>query len=263
MIRKLLYFTILILALANNSHASTYKESCKKLGLGWNFYCDNKKNKKKEPKDSKKEEATSPTIAQIATNKTKEIKKRHQELLDIATHFPTQENIRNYIEFNQMMLDKSSYFAEVSKRAIWQTPEINYALKRPINSAGKRVWIEEKNKKEVQAVRSLKDKFGIFFFYRSDCPYCHAFSPTLKKLAKEFDIDIMAISMDGVKLSEWPNSKIDSGQAQKLGITTVPATIAFDKKTSQIIPIGFGALSRQELIEQIYHLTQTKPGEIL
>ena len=151
----------------------------------------------------------------------------------------------------------------MAQRAVWQTPEINYALKRPVNAIGKQVWVEERNKNQIQTVRNLNERYGVFFFYRSDCPYCHAYSPTLKSFAEQYDLEVMAISLNGGILKEWPDSKIDQGEAANLGINAVPATILFDKQTSEVIPVGFGALSHQELLEQIYLLTQVKAGEDL
>ena len=264
MIKFSLKYIFLFLLFSLEAQAA-YKDNCSNHKLGWSFYCDKKKEakQKKPEQQEKKIPPQELTLGEIATKKTEDSKKRAEELLNIAIHFPTKENITNYLKFNQKLLDQSSYFAEIAKRSIWQNPEINYNLKRPLNAVGKRAWMQEKNRKELQATTELNEKYGLFFFYRSDCPYCHAYSPVLKRFAKKYDLEVMAVSLDGKKLPEWPNSQTDKGQAKKLGITSVPATIAFDKSTSEIIPIGFGALSQQELMEQIYLLTRTKPGETL
>ena len=256
-----LFIILLLIPFKANAN---YRGNCENHKLGWNFYCDKKIDKvKKEPQEENTPKQTPLTLAQIAKAKTKAMQEKHQELLDIATHFPTEENIVNYISFYQKMLDTSSYFAEASQRAIWQNPKINYSLKRPVNAIGKRVWVDQRNSLEKSAAKDLGKKYGIFFFYRSDCPYCHAYSPTVKRFAKKYGIEVMAISLDGKILEQWPESVIDQGQASKLGINSVPATIAFDKKTSKTFPIGYGALSESELLEHIYFLTKTKPGETL
>ena len=249
---------IILLTLSSKANAN-YRSNCASHKLGWNFYCD-KEIARKEQKQENKEPLS---LAEIATAKTKAIQKRHQELLDIATHFPTEENVINYIKFNQEITGKGAYFAEVAQRAIWQTPEINYGLKRPVNAIGKKVWIEQRNQDRIQAARELNQRYGIFYFYRSDCPYCRVYSPVLKKFAEEFGIQVMAVTMNGQTLPSWPDSHIDQGQSAKMNITAVPATILFDKNTSQTTPLGFGALSREELLEQIHLITQIQVGDYL
>ena len=201
--------------------------------------------------------------SEIANQAVETLKKQHDTLLNTAIIFPTEENIKKYLAFNLENLNRSSFFAESAQKAIWQTPGLNYNLKRPVNSIGKKTWIDEQNKKKKDTALSLNARYGVFFFYRSDCPYCHAYSPVLKNFADSYNLEIKGVTLNGGILNEFPNSIIDSGQAAKLGITAVPATILFDKQTQEIIPIGYGALSQEELLQQIYVLTKTKPGEEL
>ena len=265
MFRSVNFAIMMMLFFSIDAHASYYRNNCEKENLGWNFYCD-KKSPIKEEKAPKKEEiqkVDSLTKGEIATKKIEAIRKKHDELLNIATIEPTEENVMAYIKYNQGILDSSSYFAEVATKAIWQNPEINYALKRPTNSVGKRAWIDNRNQKQEETVLQLNERYGVFFLYRSDCHYCHAYSPVLKAFSERYNLKVMAISLNGGLLKEWPETKIDQGQSKLLKITAVPATILFDKKTSEVIPIGFGALSQQELLSRIHTLTKTKPGESL
>jgi conjugal transfer pilus assembly protein TraF len=254
-------FTTCSLILASNPVlASFYKQTCEEQGLGWHFYCDRQKAEI-DKEDNKK--ILSQSQAETANKTVEDLKKQHDTLLNTAIIFPTEENIKKYLAFNLENLNRSSFFAESAQRAIWQTPDLNYNLKRPVNSVGKRTWIDEQSKKKKDTALSLNLRYGVFFFYRGDCPYCHAYSPVLRSFADTYDIEIKGVSLDGKILKEFPNSIIDSGQASKLGINAVPATILFDKQTQEVIPVGYGALSQEELLQQIYVLTKTKPGEEL
>jgi conjugal transfer pilus assembly protein TraF len=239
--------------------ASFYHQNCQNQNLGWNFYCDKEQQQTKE----QNQELTQQNQAELANKEIERLRKEHDSLLNTAIIFPSEENVKKYLAFNLTNLNRSSFFAETAQREIWQNPDLNYNLKRPVNSIGKRTWIDEQNQKQKQTVLSLNSRYGIFFFYRSDCPYCHAYSPVLKDFANRYHLKIKAVSLDGGLLKEWQDSIIDSGQAAKLGISAVPATVLFDKQNQNIIPIGFGALSQEELLQQIYALTQTKPGEEL
>ena len=63
---------------------------------------------------------------------------------------------------------------------------------------------------------------------------------------------MFAIAVDGLPLpsGEFPNYKVDSGQAQSLSVTTVPAVFLVDPP-NVITPIGQGAMSLDELNNRI------------
>lgn len=256
---------LVMLFIIKGANANYYKNNCAAENLGWNFYCDPdvENHSKTETKPQTKQENKKLDIGEYATQEVEQMREKLKELLNIATVFPTEENIKNYIKYSQYIMDKSSYVAEVAQRAIWQNPEIDYSLKRPVNSIGKRSWIDQRNNEIDTTMQNLNERYGLFFVYRSTCPYCHAYSPIIKQFSEEFNIKVIAISQDGPKLKEWPNSKLDNGQSINLKIDTVPATILFDKETSEIIPVGFGALSMQELKQRIFNLTEIELGQDL
>ncbi|MBT4922419.1 MAG: conjugal transfer protein TraF [Rickettsiales bacterium] len=266
--RSFLFYTLLnicFLFIINNAHSSYFKNKCDEDDLGWNFYCDPKLDEaiqSEKPKEAK-QESKSLDIGEYAKMEIAEIRRRHDELLNIATIFPTEDNIKNYIKYNQFVMNKTSYVAEVAQRAIWQNPEIDYSLKRPVNAVGKRQWIDLRNQEIETTIQNINERYGLFFVYRSTCPYCHSYSPVIKAFSEKYNINVVAVSQDGGVLKEWPDSRADAGQSVKLDINTVPATILFDKETSEIIPVGFGALSEQELKQRIFNLTEIELGEDL
>jgi conjugal transfer pilus assembly protein TraF len=66
----------------------------------------------------------------------------------------------------------------------------------------------------------------LFFFYRSDCPYCHAFAPTLAAFQARHGIQVVAISVDGGPLPGFPNARPDNGIATTLKVSQVPAVFS-------------------------------------
>jgi conjugal transfer pilus assembly protein TraF len=67
--------------------------------------------------------------------------------------------------------------------------------------------------------------------------------------------------MDGGGLPDFPTPTLDKGQGQALDITAVPALFIGSKKTKDIAPIGYGLLSQAEIVNRIFVLTNTKPGD--
>ena len=52
------------------------------------------------------------------------------------------------------------------------------------------------------------------------------------------------------------------GQRERMGVPlATPALVLFDTVTRKTVPIGFGVMSADEIMERIFMLTNTKPGE--
>jgi conjugal transfer pilus assembly protein TraF len=91
----------------------------------------------------------------------------------------------------------------------------------------------------------------LFFFFRGDCPYCHAFAPTLEAFQARHGIRVVAISVDGGSMPGFPDARRDNGIATTLKVTQVPAIYLAQPFTGTITPIGFGVLSETQLVERI------------
>ena len=70
------------------------------------------------------------------------------------------------------------------------------------------------------------------------------------------------VSLDGGGLPDYPRPAKDNGMAGALGVSVVPLVVLGNVKDRRLLPIGSGVLSAQEIVERIYILTQTKPGEL-
>ena len=91
----------------------------------------------------------------------------------------------------------------------------------------------------------------LFFFFRGDCPYCHAFAPTLEAFQARHGIKVVAISVDGGGMPGFPDARRDNGIATTLKVSQVPAVYLAQPFTGKITPIGFGVLSETQLLERI------------
>lgn len=212
--------------------------------IGWHWY-----NEIQEQKE-RKEQAPDP-VAQM-----NDIKKTVTYALDKAILNPTEENVRDYIKLQNAVSDRSSLFSQVWQKVLWKYPELNYALIHPVNSVGRQVDLELKHQAEDVAIKKLAQTSGLFFFYRSTCPYCQRFAPIVKSFANKHDLAIIPITTDGRALPEFPNSKNDRGQAERFQVTYEPALFAVNPSTHQAYPISYGLVSEQELRERILDLAR-------
>jgi len=230
---------------------------CQEYGLGWHFYCQEQKEQEK----SADQQNQAPNQENYK-EKLEEIKRVLEDKKAKAIIYPTEKNIKDYMSYQKMVMDRSSNFADVWRRTLWKTPELDYTLFRPTSKMAKEAWVDNRNEDVSQTIKNINERYGIFFIFRGDCPYCHKFAPILKSFQEKYGITIMPVSMDGGSLPDWQKFLVNKGQVEKMGLTTkaVPATILFDKETRKFIPVGFGVLSHSDLEERIYAITKLGVG---
>jgi len=110
------------------------------------------------------------------------------------------------------------------------------------------------------SIASLGQDHVLLFFYRSDCPYCHAFAPVLQAFRDRHGIRVVAVSIDGGPLPGFADARADNGIATTLQVTQVPAVYLAQPFTGQITPIGFGILSESQLLERITQVATSTSG---
>jgi len=223
--------------------------------LGTWFYCD-------KPKARPQSASPSQAPAQSADARLKAIGQQLDELKARAILEPTTQNVIAYVRFQREQLDRSSTFADVWQRALWQTPDIDYTLQRPVSTVGKRAWLDNRSAERQAALARLSQRYGIFYFYAQSCAACEIQSPILKSVGDSNRLSIVAVSMDGGPNRTFPNYVVDSGQRARMGLhdRATPALVLFDTVTKRAIPIGTGLMAADEIIDRIFVLTNTKPG---
>lgn len=223
--------------------------------LGTWFYCD-------KPKARPQPASPAPAPQQSADARLKVISQQLDELKARAILEPTTDNVIAYVRFQREQLDRSSTFADVWQRALWQTPDIDYTLQRPVSTVGKRAWLDNRSAERQAAMARLSQRYGIFYFYAQSCAACEIQSPILKSVGDSNRLSIVAVSMDGGPNRTFPNYVVDSGQRARMGLQdrATPALVLFDTVTKRPIPIGTGLMAADEIIDRIFMLTNTKPG---
>ena len=229
----------------------------------FNWYCD----VEDEPKPA---QASPPAaLASVATPRielkkiitTTQMRAELKRREDLAVMNPTDQNMKDFLQAWQMVQDKASVFADNWRRVVWQTPELDYALKRPVNNQAIKSHDSQRGASEAQQLRELAKDHGLIFFFRSDCPYCHAMAPLLRQLSQAYGLEVLPVSIDGAGLPDFPRFKDGRAQAQAWGIERVPALFIGSKQTGDKAAIGFGAMAMTDIVERIFILTATKPGD--
>jgi len=189
------------------------------------------------------------------------MQKRLENLKRVAVMNPTDANLTAYMRYQRMVMNKSEQFAERWQRLVWTVPDLDYGLSgRPTNAMAINVFDEQQRDRQAQTIKTLAATHGLIFVFRGDCPHCHRFAPILKRFEEEFGFTVLAISMDGRAIPEYPNARPDNGMAARLNATAVPALYLTAPATRQIVPVGFGVMSMTDLVERIAALAQDAPA---
>ena len=227
---------------------------------GWHFYEEPEglpqaPAKPASPQPEAKRRATrAPELIEF-----EQLQRRLEEYRNIAIIRPSEDNVRRYMQLEAQVVRQASYFSEVAQRVAWATPDLDMTLQgRPVNSRAIEVFDREQATSRAQSLNDLARTHVLFFFFRSDCPYCHALSPMLAAFSARFGIQIVPISVNGKGLPSFPAFRLDNGIARTLQVTQVPAIYLAEPYTGKITPIGFGVLSESQLIERI--ATVAAPG---
>ena len=227
---------------------------------GWFWYED----PLLEPQDKPEPRHASP-VARRAPAKAPEIvelerlQKRLEDARKIAVMNPTEANVLRYLKLEGSVVRQASYFGDVAQRLGWAHPELNLSLEgRPVNARAIEVFERSQRSERAQSIAELARDHVVFFFFRGDCPYCHAYAPTLRAFEDQTGLKVVAVSLDGGTLPQFPRPRADNGISKTLQVTQVPATFIAQPFTGVITPVGFGVLSEGELMERVAVVTSPK-----
>jgi conjugal transfer pilus assembly protein TraF len=235
------------------STASSDVFYCQNRNLGYWFYCE---KPKAAPKAERQEEPPN------AVSRLDAITAELRELKARAILEPTNENVTAYVRFQREQLDRASLFSDVWQRAIWQDPDLDYTLQRPVSTLGKRQWQDARTSERNNVMQNLGRRYGLFYFFAQSCGACEVMSPIVQSVAGTWSITVRAISTDGGPSRHFPNYTVETTQRSKMGLEPkiTPAVVLWDAELRRAIPIGYGVMSADELLDRIYLLTTKEAG---
>jgi conjugal transfer pilus assembly protein TraF len=264
--RRLAAMTALALANANaqavvaQSHSTSAAPEndafyCEQRKLGYWFYCT-------KPKPTPKPETAAPAPLPDAVTRMEAITAELRELKARAILEPTPANVTAYVRFQREQLDRASLFSDVWQRAIWQDPDLDYTLQRPVSTLAKRQWQDSRTAERNGVMAGLSARYGLFYFFAQSCGAFEVMAPSVRSVTPNWGITVRAISTDGGPSRHFPNYIVETNQRAKMGLEpkVTPAVVLWDALKGRPIPIGYGVMSADELQDRIYLLTQKEAG---
>ena len=215
---------------------------------GWHFFDD--------PVPEPESDVPAPSSPTTGPEQLQQWKKELEDARATAIMTPTRDNVMRYIVLQQKTLAQANEFSKTYTRVFWERPELGVALEHPASAVGVALDQQLTRDKQRDAVMQLADTKGLFFFFKRSCPYCEAQAPILRNFAAQYGLQVVAISLDGSRLPEFPDSRADNGLAAELGVRATPAIFMVDPYQRNIMLLAYGLLTESELLSRIEMLLQ-------
>ncbi len=182
------------------------------------------------------------------------LREKLPEYRDRAIGDPTSENVRAYFYLQRYAMDMAERFATAAQRVVLSDAVLDENQRRPLSTYGARVVDELAKEQTLELAKTIAAQAGIWYFYRSDCPYCKAQNPVLKRLKRRLGLTILPIALDGRHGpdSAYPNTVLNRGQAELLGVTSTP-TLYMVKRPNEFVLLSEGLVADTGFIQRMIH----------
>lgn len=166
------------------------------------------------------------------------------------------EAMRTYLYLEKYMREKSTAFGYARQAAVYSDPFLDSTSNRATANFGMKSMNVDAAKKKESVLKRVGEKTGIFFFFRSDCPYCHKQAPLVKLMADRYGFTVKMVSIDGANLPDNPwgdQFYVNQGQAENLKVAKVPALYLYNSETNETSLISQGLQSAPQLEKRILY----------
>lgn len=184
------------------------------------------------------------------------------EALHKARYTKKVEDMRVFLSLQDYWLKESSRFKSLFQQTMLAHPEYDYAVTHPNSNLGAKITDEVREFQTVEIINQLSKTHGLLFFYRGKSPYDLKQIPIIVDFCRRFHIPMLPVSVDGVTSSELKESRIDNGQANRLGVRYFPGLLLVNPENQRVSPIAYGLTTQDVLMERIKQVaTQFKGDE--
>ena len=180
------------------------------------------------------------------------LREKLPELRDRALEDPSPENVKAYFYLQRYAMDLAQRFALAAQKVVLSDPALDENTRRPISSYGGQVFDEVARTNRIRIASKIADMAGVWYFFRSDCPYCRAQNPILQRLQSRIGLAVLPIALDGRPMPEasFVRFVVDRGHAQLLGVTQTP-TLYLVRKPNEFVLLSEGLLTDDALLERM------------
>jgi conjugal transfer pilus assembly protein TraF len=177
-----------------------------------------------------------------------------QTYMDRAIDNPTEENVEVYYLLQRVMMDKAEKFSDVAGRVVVGDKLLDEINRRSLDMGTSRSQERVARAESKKMLKKIVQSAGITFFYSSGCNLCEEQARVLNDFQKREGIEILPVSIDGQPLKSGifaDSSRVDSGQAELLGVEPGSPGLFLAVPPDQWIPLAFGVVNQDQLTERL------------
>lgn len=225
--------------------------------VGWHWY--------NEPQPEEDEAPPEPEQIPLSTLSPTLQKKVMQmltaEALDTAIMQPSPENAAKFVALQRFWLNQSGKFERSVQKALLLHPGFDYNLEHSFYNSTVPLQLSQLQDKEKAAIQSLSSQYGVFFFYRGQDPLDNQLASVVREFSLSHNIALIPVSVDRVRSEALPETRPDTGQVAKMGITHFPALFLVDPKSEHYQPLAYGFMTQDALARRFLDIaTDFKPN---
>lgn len=172
-------------------------------------------------------------------------------LKDKAIDSPTKDNIANYLVAQKLWMNSASNFALTATNVTMENPWLTDERFRPSTAFGTSYYDKRAKQTRSELVKRISETTGVWFFFSSTCEYCHVQSPVLRDLQDRLGIKVLAVSMDGKGLPDFPRFMTDQGHAARYGVTAYPTMMLYHD--NKLYPFAEGLVTSEQLVDRLIY----------
>lgn len=182
------------------------------------------------------------------------LREKLPEYRDRALEDPSPENVRAYYYLQRYAMDVAQRFALVAQKVVLADPSLDENTRRPISTYGAHVFDEVARENLIVVASKIAAMAGVWYFYRSDCPYCRAQNPVLERLQRRIGLAVLPIALDNRAMPERAFARFvaNRGHAEQLGVTQTP-TLYLVRKPNEFVLLSEGLVTDDGLLERIVY----------
>jgi conjugal transfer pilus assembly protein TraF len=126
----------------------------------------------------------------------------------------------------------------------------------PSTSAARDIYNQQNSLLKERAIAAISQTSGLVYFYKAGEPFSERMAEVVSDFANGYQMTVIPIAMTDRFSPLFPNSRVDSGQANQMGVKHIPAVFALNPISKTTMPIAYGLISQSELKEHILMATK-------
>lgn len=227
---------------------------------GWYWYEAGKEGKETKTSTSTEYSATQPSIKgplkysynEMWVMYPDDFKAYSAKVTKRAVQFPTEENIKHFLEVMDVTRRKSAAFTAAVNYVAQKDALYTRENTHPITAPGLKVMKDIRYHEIDSLIRNSRKEFALIMFTQPGCGFCIAQTDILSFFEETFG---------------WPlrmvNIKENPAAGARFGVEQTPSIMLVHKETKDYLRISSGVISLSKLKLRLYRSIRMMKNEIL